>query len=697
MPSRSRQKMLLAPLVVCSGLMFLAAPVFAADSAIPDAGVENHEAQADQEVEAYRFAHAQAGYRFITPDGATAAAASYDRLKSGVTGGLSAGTLGSSLKLSGDALLFDEDDYHANLFLDYGGYYRLHLENDAFWHNLLTEQLPQSTTGQYATTQSSPPADGYGVRTGITRVENRIKLGNNPIHINLGYWELSRRGTDQLRFGDYYFGDVQNRIVSVNRRVDQVTREGNVGADAHLGFFDIAYEFRIRDFSNQAPDIRYPFVVTGNGALLPGNQATNVVSDSRVTSHTVRLHTDMSGGLVGTAAYVLTRRENNADRGDAHPSSKPEQTLHSVAGDLTYIPFKELSFALKYRRLQTGLESPSTVSYAFSRIPAVTPLPGVYSPTPGLLLVRPGIDTAKDTLSLSGMFRPNQQVTYRLEYRAVLESRDKVPDSDLTPSDPAALHSEYRQSHTGLANVSWRPFPGFRLNAAYTYCSTDNPDWKASASEKHKGELFATYTKNGVWGTTASFITTYEQNQSSVTTIAPAPVASYTLPRESRTYSANGSVWFSPVERLTVTANYSYLETTTDQSVLFANLISDPMPLVAANYRSNAHVYGIDLAYAVADPLDLSLGFQQVRSVSRFDVPTRVFTLAGQTGNFDTTGISGLTRLDAVETGVTARAVWRIRKNVGCSLDYSFRKYYSGNELFDGSVHTTMVSLTSRW
>jgi len=697
MPSCSRQAMLFAPMVVWSALMLLTIPALAADGIVSDAGTESRESQAEQETEAYRFANVQAGYRFITPDGATAAAAPYSRLKSGVGGGLSAGTLGSSLKLSGEALMLHDDDYHANLFFDYGGYYRLHLETEAFWHNLLMERLPQASAGQYATTQSSPPTDGYGVRTGISQVENRIKLGNNPIHINLGYWELSRRGTDQLRFGDYYFSDPQNRIVSLNRQVDQVTREGSFGADAHLGFFDIAYGFRIRDFSNQAPDTRYPFAVTGNGALIPGNQATNVASGNRVTSHTVRLYTDMSGGLVGTAAYVLTQRENNADRGDAHASSKPEQTLQSVAGDLTYAPLKELSFALKYRRLQTNRESPATVSYAYSQIPAGTPLPGVYTATPGVLLVRPGIETVKDTLSLSGTFRPNQQVTCRLEYRAILESRDNVPNSDLSPGDPTAIHNEYRQTHTGLANVSWRPLPGFKVNAAYTYRSTDNPEWKTSASESHKGELFATYTKNGVWGTTASFITTREQSQGTASTIDPAPVATYALPRESRSYSANGSLWFSPVDRLTVTANYSYLETVADQSVLFANIITDPNPLVATTYRSTAHVYGIDAVYAVAEPLDISFGVQQVRSSSRFDVPVRVFTLAGVTGGFDTTGITTLTRMDTVETGVTARADWRIGRYVGCTMDYSFRNYNSGDALYDGSVHTTMVSLTSRW
>ncbi|KAA0891350.1 hypothetical protein [Oryzomonas rubra] len=684
MSSRSRQTMLFAPLIVCSSLMFLTLPALASDGATPDAGGGNHETLSEQEAEAYRFAHLQAGYQFITPDGASAAAAPYTRLKSGAMGGFSAGTLGSSLKLSGEGLMLHEDDYHANLFFDYGGYYRLHLETEAFWHNLLTEQLPRSATGQYATTQSAPPADGYGMRTGISQVENRIKLGNNPIHINLGYWELSRRGTDQLRFADYYFSDPQNRIVSLNRQVNQVTREGSVGADAHLGFFDIAYGFRIRDFSNQAPDIRYPFAVTGNGTLTPGTQATNVASDSRVTSHTVRVYTDMSGGLVGTAAYVLTQRESDADRGDARPSSKPSQTLHSVAGDLTYTPLKELSFALKYRRLQNDRESPSTVSYP-------------YSTASGALAVRPGIDSVKDTVTLSGTFRPNQQVTYRLEYRAVLESRDNVPNSDLSPSDPTAIHNEYHRTHTALATASWRPLPGFRMNATYTYRTADNPEWKVSASESHKGELFATYTKNGAWGATASFITTYEQSENSASTVTPAPVASYTLPRENRSYSANTSLWFTPVERLTITANYSYLEAVTDQSLLFSNIIVDPDPLVATTYRSTAHVYGIDAVYAVAEPLDLSVGVQQVRSASRFDVPVRTFTLANVTGSYNTASIGTLTRLDTVETGVTARADWRISKHVGCSMNYSYRNYNSGDALYDGSVHTTMVSLTSRW
>jgi hypothetical protein len=709
MTRRYHQTVLFAMLVVCTALMFSIAPTFAAEFDGSEAETEEQDkaAPAERPAETFQYATAQAGYRFVSPDAATAAAEPYSRLKSGMAGGFSAGSLGSDLKLTVEGFALSEDDYHANLFLDYSGYYRLHLESEALWHNLLREQLPPSSLGpplQY-TTRQIDPADGFGVRTSISQMENRIKLGNNPIHINLGYWEFRREGTDQLRFSDHYFAtppDPANTLVSLGRPVDQVTREGKVGIDAHLRYLDIAYTFLIRDFSNEAADTRYNFQVTAGGALNTalGSQATNVISDSRVTSHTIKLYSDMSGGLVGTAFYSLTRRENSVNNGDARPSSQPAATLQSMAGDLSYTPFKELSFALKYRHLQIDNDSPATVFYPYSQIPMVPPtLPGVYTAIPGLLLVRPSVDTVKDTLSLSGTWRPSQEFTYRLEYRAVLESRDNVPSNDpAAVGDPAAVHGENRQTHTGTLFASWKPVPGLKVNTTYTYSSTNKPDWLASSSDSHKGELFLTYAKSGAWGSTASFITTLENNQSTASTDRTVPVPrTYNLPRENRTNSANASVWFSPLERLTITANYSFMNTETDQSVLFANIITNPFPVVATNYHSSAHIYGIDAVYALTERLDLSLAFQQVLSRSRFDVPIRSFTLAGMAGGFNTSGLTDLTQLDTTETGVTARADWHLNKHIGCSLDYSFRKYDSGNPLFDGSVHTTMLLLTSRW
>jgi hypothetical protein len=414
-----------------------------------------------------------------------------------------------------------------------------------------------------------------------------------------------------------------------------------------------------------------------------------------VTSHTIKLFTDLSGGLVGTASYNLTQRENNGGHGEAVLSENPSDVIHSVAGDLTYTPSKMHSFALKYRHREIDRSTPATLYYPYSQIPV--PAPGVYTAVPGELLVRPASSSVKDTLTFSATFRPAPKVIYRLEYDAALESRDNVLDAQAPIGSPTALHADHRQIHTGTAAFFWKPLNGIKVNASYSYAACDNPSYGASFSDRHVGKLLATYATSGKWGMTASYLTQYESGERNAFTVAPAPVATHSLPRESHTGSANASLWFSPLERLTVTTHYSYMEADTNQSILFASIISNPAPQVVSNYHSSSHVYGIDTVYAAMESLDLSLAFQQVLSQARFAVPDRSFTLAGVPGVFNTVGITDVSRLDTTETGVSARADWRITALLGCSLDYSFRMYESGQVLYDGSVHSTMVTLKARW
>lgn len=642
-------------------------------------------------IETHSQASVQSGYRFITPDGPPAAASPYGRLKSGVSGGFSAGTLGSDLKLTVDGDFLHEDDYHTELYFDYRGLVRFHAESGALWHNLLREQVTPGTL----TLRPLDQEITYGARTAITQADTRIRLGNNPFHLNLGYWELKREGFEQLRFSDHYFGTAASSVITETNRINRITREGNVGLDAHLGLFDLSYRFRIRDFSNEAADPRDTFTNNAGGALTPGSHAHDVIPDNRVTSHTIKLFSDLSGGLIGSATYNLTQRENSGGHGEAVPSERPSDDIHSVAGDLTYTPSKRHSFALKYRHREIDRSTPAALYYPYSQIPASPP--GVYTTTPGTLLVRPATSTTKDTLIFSATFRPAPKVIYRLEYNAELETRDNVRDAQSSAGSPTSLHSDRRQTHTGTAAFYWKPLSGVKLNASYSYATCDNPSYSASFSDQHTGKLLLTYATNGKWGVTGSYLARYESGERNAFTASPAPVAAFGLARESRTGSVNASVWFSPLKRLTVTTHYSYQEADIDQSLLFSNLIADSAPLVVSNYHSSAHIYGIDAVYAVIEPLDISLAFQQVRSQARFEVPDRSFTLAGVAGVFNTADITGLTRLDSTETGVSARADWRITALMGCSLDYNFRKYESGQPLYDGSVHSTMVTLKARW
>ena len=640
----------------------------AEETAVPD---EETQELTDTPVATLNYAELQSGYRFLSPDGPGAAAVPYGRLKSGVVAGVSAGTLGKEFKLKVDGQFLHDDDYHSDMMLDYAGLVRIGAGSDVLWHNLLRERINPGDLSLMEMDQGQI----YGTRTVTTQVNGRINVGNNPIHLNLGYWQLSREGFEQSRFSDHYWEGTGN-IVSMARKVDSITREGTVGMDAHLGLLDLSYAFQIRDFSNQAPDLRYNFTNSSAGVIMPGSHAFDVIPDSRVTSNTIKIYSDLSGGLVASAAYSLTQRENNGGHGDAAPSSRPKDLIQSAAGEISYTPSPKYSFSVKYRHREIERDSPASIFYP-------------YLATPGPLQVRPSTDAVRDLVVFSATYRPMTNLNYRLEYSADLESRDNVYDSA-----SSSLRSDSRQTHAGMASVVWRPYEGLRLNAMYRYATCDNPAYGNSFGEQHKGRLLLTYTRTGAWGATASYLAKSESGDSTARKLA----------RTSRTESGNASVWFTPLERLTVTANYSYQKSHTDQTSLMTDIdFTNPAPAfyyspAAAAYRATAHVYGVDTTYAATEALDLGFSFQQIFSSSHYRTPDSVdFFYNNLNHSYSLAGLGDYSRLDSTETGLAARADWRFTPVVGCGVDYSYRYYRSGDAGYNGSVHATMLTIKARW
>lgn len=649
----------LSTILLLTATLLAAQPAWCSELPFPDEPAINDEA-GPAAVKALQQAAVYAGYRFISPADNPAAAAPYLRLRSGASGGFSAATAGTDFKLHTDAQFLHSDDYIASLLLDYSGLYRLSLDSRSLWHNL--ERLPTASIAPVPG-QDLDIGNNYGVGTVITQANNRIKLGNNPVHLNLNYWQLTHEGTGQLRFSDFDFSSNFNLNGASARPVaiDSITREGAIGLDAHLGPVNTAYTFTIRDFSNQTPDSRDILA----GFTVP--QAHNVINDSRATTHTFKLFSDLSGGLTASALYSLSQRETATDRGDTRPSGAPVDKLQTVAGDLSYTPFNELSLNLKYRRLQIDRESPDRLSSPFFS---------------SALLLKPATDSVKDTLTLSASYRPLPKAVYRFEYRAELETRDNLPDQQ-SPSGTA--RSDSRQTHTGKVNFIWKPLNALKLNATYSYSVTDNPAYPTSFGEQHSGRVLASYTASGSWGVTASYLGRFERGESiSMET---------SLPRESLSNSVNASIWLSPMEQLTLNASYSYLQSDINQNNLFFNSFVMATPIrTAGAYRSTAHVYSLEAVAAITRMLDLSLALQQTFSDIRFSA-----TDDSRVPAFSSTGIGDSSRLVSTETGLTSRADFHLGKHLGCSFGYSFRIYDAGQPLIDGAAHETLLALTGRW
>ncbi|MFH1029329.1 MAG: hypothetical protein V1791_15120 [Pseudomonadota bacterium] len=650
--------------------LFVAALLASAHPALCDETTDHDDSLIAEDVVAdeddgYQHAAAYAGYRFVSPVDNPAVAAPYLRLKSGVSGGFSVGTVGSDLKLLAETQFLHADDYNAGLVLDYSGLYRLKIQSTSLWHNL--ERTPPVSIAS-VTARELDSGSSYGARAVITRADNRIKLGNNPIHLNINYWQLTREGTTQLRFSDYSFDGNPNSSATGSIPVDSVTREGSIGLDAHLGPVNAAYLFTIRDFSNQAPENRYQFAARDT-------LAHDVINDSRLVSHTFKLFSDLSGGLTTSALYSISRHETGTDRGDARPSSAPTATSQTAAGDVSYTPFKELLLAVKYRRLQIDRESPATLYSPLSVPPSATSLS-----------VRPSSSKVKDTLVVSASYRPRLKVVYRFEYRAELESRDDL--RDLQSSVPNATKSDSRQTHTGKATFIWKPLDGVKLNASYSYAETDNPAYQSSFSERHTGQALISYTDGGRWGMTASYLGRFEKGESSYEQTV--------LPVESLSSSVNGSTWFSPMQRVTINAGYSFQQLHAEQASIYTYFGENEIELpirTYGSYSSTAHVLSLDTVVALTRILDLSLALQQTFS----DVSFSSSDDSSNSTKYSAAGIGDQTRLVSTATSLTSRADMRLSKHLGCSLGYSFRMLNTGQPSMDGAAHETLLALTGRW
>lgn len=655
-------------------LLLLCGSGAAAEDAITE---ERNALSAVQEQgEHHGYARIESGYRFISPDGVSSQANPYEVNRSGMTAGFAVGLLDSGVKVRADGRFLHPDDYQSELFFDYGGIIRAELEGRSLYHNLVRSPLFSSFTSSavpLATYTAVPSTDptSLGIVSRQDRADVRVRFGHFPGHLSLGYWRFSQTGHDQLLVADFERSNAVNNFYDVTRRIDQVTHEGRAGLDANLGPFSLAYLFKIREFVNNASGSAIPWVAPSTPFAIA------VPAESRVTSHTVKLYSNLSGGLTAAAAYSITQRENISQRSDLSRSSQPQDTIQHLSGDLAYVPFKEVSVVLKYRHREIQRETPSQVSSVYST---------------AVSQVRPATSSTTDTLILASAWRPEPQLTLQGEYRADLIARENVW-VPMTAATTQAVTADTSQLQTGTLSLLWRPWRGTRLNAGYSYTVNSQATTLNDFRDRHNGNLLFDWSSGGRWGVTAHYRATAEQNDIQGRTVT-TPVVSVVMPRDSLAQSAGAAVWFSPLERLVVTASYGCMALDAHQALLLS--VQSANALAATGYSSLGHVYGLEGVYAVDDRIDLSFGLQQVRSSARFQVADQSFSLAGPYPA-TTAGIGSYNRLDTTESSASTRIDWRFSKHLGWMLDYRFSAYRSDDAQYNGDIHSTTVSLTARW
>ncbi len=641
--------------------------------------------------EVHTLFEAFTGYRFLTVDGNGRRAAEYDYLHSGITGGAHLNYLGEDLKFDVDGAFTNDKDYHGDLHLDYAGDYRLHLRTEALFHNLDALSLFDNPFILGATYIPDPVSEtNYGVKVNQDTAVFRFKLHEFPLHVNLGYWRLLKEGSSQLRFADSAFEGATNTIYTRSRPINRQVHEETIGFDSHLGPIDLIYNFQVRRFEDNAGILRdVTFAarpdLAGNPSWGAGAKEHNEDPESSYFAHTLKLHTSLAGGIVGAASYTYGKRENRSRLSDVSGADSAQTTLQNVAGDFSYTPCKEFSLGLKYRRQEVANVSPQTITSSFAT-PAAS------------LQVRPSPDTQKDILTATFSLRPTNLLTIKGEYKGEFLHRTLVNFGENSTLNWRDL-PEDSDTHRGTVALISRPVKGLRLKAQYSYLTTNHPSYGTSFAEKHEGEFLASYNRTNRWGAIANFKGSRESNNQLSREMIQFPLSeppaflpyANTLSRDSAMNNLSTGFWFVPFGKMTVSVNFAFLRSSTDQGVLFTAVGNGNE--AATNFTSQSEIYGLNATYQCTEKLDLIMALQQVRSSSEFD-PTYVsFGTAGDTG-----GIKEISRLFTVDSTLSARANYRFSKLLNCSLDYSLRDYNDKHSsLYDGTVQSMTAFLSAKW
>jgi predicted porin len=308
--------------------------------------------------------------------------------------------------------------------------------------------------------------------------------------------------------------------------------------------------------------------------------------------------------------------------------------------------------------------------------------------------VRPSLDTSKDTISLTMSARPNRLVTVKGEFKGEFLHRDNV---SAIQSASTWFLPENSETYTGTLSILSRPLAGLRLKALYSYSTDVHPSYGTSFASRNEGQFLATYNKTDKWGVTANYQLRRDSNdqitRDTIVSTTPLAFSPFPVPlgRNQATDNATVSLWFTPMNKLTVTGSYGFLRSSADQAVLFT--VVAPATADATNYTNQAQIYSINSVYQLNERLDLSLMLQQIRSFSEF---TPQFLVVS--GSANTAGINLISRTNTVESSLSVRADYHVNKNISCAVDYTFRDYDEKNSmLFNGSVNSVMAYLSAKW
>jgi hypothetical protein len=495
---------------------------------------------------------------------------------------------------------------------------------------------------------------------------------------------------------------------SKSRKIDRVTEEVKAGLDAHAGYVDMAIEALYRVFRDHEPAPSDYFDMHSRGRAA-GEYAHDGDPESRLKELTVRLNTSPAGGVVGSTSFTIGSRENRSDSGSVVPVDA-EVNYTKTTADGSYTPNERWAINFRYRLFDMNSSNTDTIVETTGAVKS------------GDLDVRDSLDLRRAWYEAIVNYRPTKHLSLKAELRREEIERGEtgLPIQHSSSTTPITINPEWELPgkeeitrvkigfHSRILEKS-----ALKLSGWLAWQQDDNPAYGTSAEESQEAFLSATYSPSPAWGVTATANALDEKNHDHEAeqfdrAFTPNRATSYDLDREHEQQKFSFGTWLTPLDGLTLDANYGYLRTRITQDLLFGgepNSADDLRDYTIENedveYNQRVHTVSLGASWQPVESLNCRLEGYHIRSNASYDpdFATETFEyLAGGSvlrSKASSSDLKEISELDLRQNGIKGRMDWKIDSNWSCGLEAGFDDYGErGNNVFDGSVQSYMTSLS---
>ena len=549
----------------------------------------------------------------------------------------------------------NQKDYFGEFDYSYRDIIMVNMLARSLFHNLdhysLGKDDPATATPYF---QDFSIGDLYGMSDAMNRAQVRVKTPDFPFHIYLEAKNQVKRGTIQQRFLSSFSGGFNK--LSESRGIDWETDEAKATVNSHLGPLEIEYSHGTKKFSDSSGNKIMTSVVPG-GPLI---YTHNLVPDLESSVDTVKIHTSHTGRISGGVTYASGERKNT--------DSTAKATFVNAAGDIGWIPTKDITVSVKYRRHTVDQTNPDTVA-------SLNSLGGETT-----YAVRNAINYQKDIMSGMVRYRATDRLTVRGEYSFESLNRDVWTGDaagswlldDKIKKNIARFGATYRFTNKLMlrGDVSHQ-------TAAVPANSVDNT--YPETSDTARGIL--TWSPKPWFNWLLSGGTVREERSN-----LGAPFMETRTTERDRILS---SITIVIGKKTSITPSYAYFQNRQNGPLAYTDGAGGILAEGAVPYADTTHVASLSLSYALADAMLLTA--DAGRSWSR-----------GSWKNAEivdgSNGIAELTSIRLVESTAGANLEVQYTKNLGTEFRYQLRKIDDIlDNAQDGTNQIVLATLSLRW